>query len=137
MKRLSAISSTTNNRHQKLAEKLATDHIPDSPYSRVPDYTFDQLRKGIVCGLCRSLITTLSGRGIICKQCDHMEKVDTSVLRSIKEYQLLFPKKRMTTSEIHKWCGEIVSQKIISRILRTNFIVKGKFRHTYYVDSIN
>lgn len=45
-------------RQLKLAEKLVTLHLKESPYNRLPDYSYDLLVKGIPCAACHSFLAT-------------------------------------------------------------------------------
>lgn len=127
-------SPKPNNNHIKLADKLVSSHLDDRSYHRLPHYHYDQLKKGIVCMSCNSLTTSLMGRRVVCDHCGSEENVDTSIRRSIQQFQLLFPDKKITTSIIQEWCG-IGSDKTIRRILGSYFKMKWQGKNTYYVDS--
>lgn len=121
---------------KKLAEKFVDEHINESPYKRLPQYKFEELRKGIICGKCGSFLTSLAKKNkIVCYDCRYEDAIDASVMRTVEEFRLLFPNKRITTPVIHEWCKVIDSQKMIRRILYENFIAKGYGRHTHFVDS--
>ncbi|MEH7223447.1 nuclease-related domain-containing protein [Bacillus sp. JJ1566] len=84
--------STTklNNKHKVLAEKLVSLHIPESPYSRLPEYTYEQFRKGMCCGKCGSLSVEVDGRNGVCIRCGHVELVNDAIIRSVEELKLFF-----------------------------------------------
>jgi len=54
-------------------------------------------------------------------------------MRSITEFKLLFPGEKITTSTIYDWCGGVVSQKSIRRVLQENFKPVGSRKSTYYI----
>ncbi|HHY73657.1 MAG TPA: NERD domain-containing protein [Bacillus bacterium] len=123
----------------KLANQLLSKQLKESPYIRLLDYKYEQLRKGIICGSCQSIFSdsqTLS-RLIVCSKCGCMENIDAAVLRSVEEYKLLFPERKITTNSIQEWCKIIKSKKTIRRILSTNFIPQGHGNATYYIHSKN
>ncbi|WP_331279662.1 nuclease-related domain-containing protein [Oceanobacillus salinisoli] len=113
--KLNAISSPLNLNHKRLADKLISLHINESPFMQLPNYTYDQLRKGITCGKCHSFAVFVQGRKCICSECGYQEKVATAIMRGVQEFKLLFPEKKITTSYISEWCQVIESLKIYAR----------------------
>lgn len=122
-----------SNTNFKLAEQLLTIQLKESPYSRVPEYSYDKLKKGIICSNCRSFIIKGVNKSLVCKKCGHHEDIESAILRSTNEYKLLFPKRKVTTNSIHEWCKIINSKKLIRRILTTNFRAQGIGRSTFYI----
>lgn len=118
---------------KKLADIIVANHVNESSH-RPSHYDYDQLKKGIVCKQCNSLSTSYIRRLIVCDDCNYEEDVDSSVKRSIKEFQLLFPQEKITTSIIHEWCG-VTPLKLIRRVLVRYFTMKGQGKNIYYVDS--
>lgn len=134
MKQLHGIPSKTNDQHMRLAQKLLSDHKDESPYTHLPEYSYEQVKKGIVCASCHSLSTSLIGSRVICNGCGKEEKVDNAILRSIKEFMLLFPDRKITTNTIQEWCRVIKSRNTIRRILGKHFTIKGHGNYAYYVN---
>lgn len=132
MKKLDEIPSKLTPRHKMLADQLISMHQTDSPFTRHPPYCYDQLQKDIICAKCHSFILSVEEQKIECDTCGHEETVDSAVLRSVEEFALLFPDKKITTNAIYEWCGVIRSKKQISRILKQNFTLKGFGQWTYY-----
>ncbi|WP_373894196.1 nuclease-related domain-containing protein [Virgibacillus sp. CBA3643] len=134
IKQFNSLSSKLNRNHFFLADKLISLHINDSPYKQLPSYSYDQLRKGITCLKCNSFSISLKGSKCICEQCGYMEAISTAVMRSVKEFQLLFPEQKITTNIIHDWCRVVKSKRTISSILAHNFRVESNNnnRWTYY-----
>lgn len=122
-----------SNVNFKLAEKLLFVALKESPYSRLPEYGYDQLKKGVICSNCRTFINQNSNKTLVCRKCGHSEDIESAILRSIKEYMLLFPEKKVTTNDIHDWCKIVNSKKLIRRILSTNFKAQGTGRSTIYI----
>jgi hypothetical protein len=116
-----------------IPEKIAACHIEKSPYIRLPSYNYEDLAKGIRCGCCGEFLYPLSQSYLHCEHCVDKESVDTAVLRNVTEFQKLFPEKLVTTTGILDWCGGIVSEKAIRRILNKNFKSEGANRHTHFV----
>ncbi|SEM34354.1 Nuclease-related domain-containing protein [Mesobacillus persicus] len=127
-----APSSNLNTRHTKLAEKLLALHQIDDPYKRLPLYSFEGVRKGVMCGSCYSFDVSVGEYYTICNDCKCTEESDNAILRSISEFQLLFPERKITTSIIYDWCEVIKSVKTIRRNLAKNFKQIGYGKWVYY-----
>jgi hypothetical protein len=125
-------SSKPTRSDTKLAEKLVSLLIDELPYSSVQEYTYEGLRKGIVCPKCGvyygSVQTTL-----LCGACGGREKCTEAVLRSIGELRLLFPHLKVTSARVFEWCGVIRDVKTIQRILKRNFKLEGHGKSSYYI----
>ncbi|MGD6871980.1 nuclease-related domain-containing protein [Sutcliffiella horikoshii] len=129
----SASSGKLHARHSRLAEKLCELHIEKSPYERLPDYRYEELRKGIVCVGCGGMGVRHHYRMIECESCGSKEALDTALLRSINECRSLFPQIKISTKIIHDWIGETVSKKVIQRVLQINFSLIGYGKSANYV----
>ncbi|WP_164214627.1 nuclease-related domain-containing protein [Virgibacillus sp. YIM 98842] len=119
-------------KHKKLAEQLVALHQIESPYSKLPPYSYDQLQKGITCSECQNFAVKVDKRKCRCHVCGYSESVTNAVLRAIKEFQVLFPNNRITTNIIYDWCHIVETKYPIRRILADNFNVAGKNQWTYY-----
>ena len=135
LEKLGSSTLKLNEQHRKLANQLITLHLATSPFTQVPSYNFDQLKKGIVCAACRSFSIDVLGKKCICKVCEHKETVGDAVIRSVREFQLLFPKEKITTNVIYEWCGGVGSRRIIRKILKENFTIVGVHQWAYFIDN--
>jgi DNA-directed RNA polymerase subunit RPC12/RpoP len=133
LKEISSKSNHLNETHWKLAEKLRTHHITESQFSRLPEYNFEKLKKGITCRRCNSFSLKIDERYCVCKECGFKELVSEAVVRNVEEYAILFPDKKITVDTIYEWCKIVPAKKRISRILAKNFRKVGEYRWTYYV----
>jgi hypothetical protein len=122
------------DRHLKLAEHLVASHIKESPFTRVPEYRFEHLKKMVVCKECHSPNVVIHERSSECSDCSFAEAIDTTVLRHVEEYRLLFPDRKLTTNDIFEWCGGRISKKVIRRILKKYFILMGYAKSSHFVD---
>ncbi|WP_226678108.1 nuclease-related domain-containing protein [Mesobacillus jeotgali] len=132
MDRTNRTSSKLTSKHTKLGEALLSLHITKSPYTRVPGYDFEILRKGVICGSCGEYMESFERKRIICSHCDSREPVDSMVLRTVKSFQLLFPDQKVTTSTIYEWAYGTLPKKAIRRVLQKNLLVKGEWISTHY-----
>ncbi|WP_071393145.1 nuclease-related domain-containing protein [Bacillus tuaregi] len=132
LNKLNLFPSQLKNNHYMLADKLVNLHIKNSPHTSLPSYDYHQLQKGILCDRCHSFSISIEGNYCICQDCSEKETVEKAVLRNVKEFKMLFPDQKITTSVIHNWCQVVMSKKRIKRILGRNFNIIEKRRWTYY-----
>lgn len=132
IQKLNAVQISSSDECSHLASKLVSLHIEKSPYTQLPEYKFEQLKKGVYCRFCYSFSISVRGQICICGSCGYEESVETAIVRTIKELMLLFPELKITNSVVMVWCGLVNCRKRISRILRKNFNAVGKLRWTFY-----
>lgn len=125
--------SKLSKRHFLLAEKLNSLHIADPPAKQIPPYHYEQLRKGITCSRCKSYALYIKWATCVCDECGCEEPLSYAVIRTVKEFQLLFPEHKITSKIIHDWCQVVKSKRTISNILGQNFKAVGERRWTHYV----
>lgn len=87
LKKLDMTPSKLNGLHKKLADKLISLHIDESPYTTLPQNDYQQLQKGITCEVCHSFLISVKGNKCVCDQCKHEEEVESAVLRSVGEFK--------------------------------------------------
>ncbi|MEH7272303.1 nuclease-related domain-containing protein [Neobacillus vireti] len=132
IKKLKKIPSGLNERHSKLADLLVSLHLTENPYSRLPKYNFNMLKKAVFCGNCHLTSLSINRKIITCNQCGYVDDVDSVIMRSVKELRILFPGVRITTKLLYEWCGGSISIKTIRRILKKNFKAIGNTKECYY-----
>jgi hypothetical protein len=132
MKKLDQIPSKLNGRHKKLADLLISLHQNESSHTQYPPYTYENLKKGLTCEPCDSFSITVQGNKCVCSKCGHIEELESVILRSVQEFKLLFPEMKITTHEVHEWSMGVVSEKVIRRILKKNFIAIGERQTRYF-----
>src|SRR5690606_30310608 len=76
LKEFNSIPSKINRNHKALADKLISMHLTKSPYTKLPEYRYDELRKGIVCMMCGSYTVSVVGRKCVCGRCGSVEAAD-------------------------------------------------------------
>jgi Nuclease-related domain len=118
-----------------IAEKLLSIHLKESPYKRVPEYTYGQLQKGIICKSCHSCELQFQDHILVCTKCSSKEDVRSAVIRSVEEFTLLFRDRNVTTNAIFEWCKVIKSKKVVRKILLENYTCIGYGKSSYYVES--
>ncbi|MEH7176276.1 nuclease-related domain-containing protein [Neobacillus vireti] len=129
LKKLNTRQVKLHKRYYELAQQLVDRNIEDSPYERIFSYTYDQLKKGITCPECRAIYEG----ALLCKNCGYVDEAETAILRSVREFILLFPERKITTNEIYEWCGGIRSKKVIRRVLGRDFKLVGHRTSAHYV----
>ncbi len=129
---LNARSSILNENHYNLADFLVNEHKTSSPYTRLPQYDYDRMKKGLTCKLCHSFSVLADGTLLVCSLCGCVEKLEDGILRAVSELQLLFPNKKITTNLVFEWCKVIESRKQIRRVLKKHYKVCNRGKHTYF-----
>ncbi|PAE23409.1 nuclease-related domain-containing protein [Bacillus sp. 7894-2] len=132
LKDLNHTPSKLNEGHRKLARQLLSLHQTKNPYTILPDYHFDQLKKGMYCMNCHSLLSPVH-RTLVCEKCGGREKLEQAILRNIREFKFLFPERKLTTQSIYEWCKADISKRTYSRVLKKNFTARGSTSNTYFV----
>lgn len=131
--RVDQTGSIVDKQHKQLAERFLESHLKESPYVRLPQYHFEDLRKGVVCGGCRMFMAEKDTHKVFCRNCGLEESIDSSILRSVEELSILFPNQQITTKIVHQWCHVIKSHKTIRRVLCTHFTPAGNRSQRYYL----
>jgi len=132
VKSLEMNRTQVKKQHTTLAEKLIALHMNESSYRRISSYTYDELKKGILCDKCNSLIISAERSMIKCDACGYTESLDKAVLRSVEEFKLLFPERKITTKEIYDWCLISGEMRRIKRILDKHYRLIGVHQWAYY-----
>jgi hypothetical protein len=132
IKKLSKLPPAHGDHYRKLADLLISLHITKNPYTRLPKYDFNMLKKAVFCGICHSTNLSINRKKITCNQCESVEDVDSTVLRSVNELQVLFPGVKITTNLVFEWCGGSISIKTIRRNLKKSFKAVGNTKASYY-----
>lgn len=106
--------------HTILANKLYSLNQPKKYEDNLPQYRYEKLKKGMICLNCNSFIESLAPRhqSICCEQCGHKERVQEAIKRHVKEYQILFPERKVAVSAIKVWCGGMIPEKRIRQVLK-------------------
>ena len=133
LKNLQKQFTPIKNTHTNLADKLLSLHSQDSPYKRLPEYSFEKLKKGLACSHCHTLNTIVTRKTLICNICGKRENIHEAVLRSIRDIQLLFPEEALTVNTVHEWCDSIKTKKAIRNILSENYTLDGYGPSSRYI----
>ncbi|WP_235864055.1 nuclease-related domain-containing protein [Sutcliffiella halmapala] len=127
-------SAELNEESRELAEQLLSLHLSESPYSRLPKYEYDKLKKGVICLNCRGFYSAMIRTNLMCEGCGNKEDYQIAVLRSVREFTQLFPDSKIITRKIYEWCNGIVSNKSIRKILISNYKLIESGTSSYYVE---
>jgi|SRR5690625_1629796 len=133
IEKLNRIPSILTTPHKKLAKFLVENVVDESKYLRLPEYDYIALKKGITCNQCRGYMDQEGYKNMLCQNCGEIDGVDSAVLRSVVEFAILFPKRKITTTEIFKWCDTIVSRRKIQEILANYLVLVQKGKQSHYV----
>ncbi|MCM3800430.1 MULTISPECIES: nuclease-related domain-containing protein [Bacillaceae] len=131
-KQLNSNTTKLTSKHKMLADQLINAHIVESPFSQIPSYEYEKIRKGIYCKDCHSFSLVIDKNFYKCISCNNEEKIESAVLRSVDEFRLLFPERKITTKAIQEWCNFIENSGRIYKILKKNYKTLGKNRWIYF-----
>ncbi|WP_421384145.1 NERD domain-containing protein [Bacillus salacetis] len=124
-------SSFLKRNHTEIASNLISKTTATNPYTQLPDYRYDELKKGILCPGCRKFYTYYS-KNLNCHYCNHQEDSYSAVFRTLEEFMRLFPERNLTVSLALEWCGIIKDKKTIKHFLSKNFKLVNLGRASYY-----
>ena len=133
LKSINDTPSKLNDGHDRLAKQLISLHQTKNPYSLVPNYQYEQLRKDTYCKFCRSFLVSLQNHLFVCEKCGGNETVEDTILRNVREFQLLFPERKITTTNIYEWCNVDLTKRTFCRVLKKNFTSFGKTSDSYFI----
>ncbi|WP_281203166.1 nuclease-related domain-containing protein [Cytobacillus kochii] len=119
--------------HTKIIDTLLTNHKNGIHLLHKPQYHFDQMVKGLFCGVCGEKMNRTHKMIFSCSGCHHPTSVNNIVLCNIQDYMTLFPERKVTTASIFEWVGGEVSANAIKKILYNNFERTGKGKSTHYI----
>ena len=120
-----------NAEQQRLAKTLANLHDPNYP-TKMPEYNFEQLGKGIPCPECDIIVETFKGRSQVCAKCGKKINIKAAIRSSIAEFRVLFPEEKITTRRISEWCGSENKDRVY-RLLKKEFQPMGSEHGRYYL----
>ncbi|OIJ17136.1 hypothetical protein BKP37_00970 [Anaerobacillus alkalilacustris] len=133
IKQITTFNLKLNDTHNKLADKLLSFHLKESPFTKVPKYNLNQCKKGMICPSCLKMYSNKSINGfLLCQFCGNKEGIEEAVLRSVDEYKILFPAQPITTTIMVDWC-RVVSKKYVQKVLNGNLQLKRHGRSSYYI----
>src|SRR5699024_7080310 len=91
MQKLNTVPTSLTKRHTEFTESLVAQHLEKSAQERIPEYEYDQLRKGVVCAVCTGIMSSVQMAKLSCESCRQKERTEAAVMRSVTEFHLLFP----------------------------------------------
>lgn len=132
LKEIDMVPSKLGAKHKWMADKLISLHHEKFPYTQIPPYDYNQLKKWITCPKCYRFVNSVEGNKCVCVECGHKESIDSTVIRNVGEIRLLFPDRKITTQGVYEWCGGAISQKTIRRVLKQHYKAVSTGRWLYY-----
>lgn len=121
-------------RHHHLADRILNECEKELPYRRkLPNYLFEDLKKGLSCSRCGSLDLTNSTKLSHCSSCRRTISLNEQIIAEIRAFNFLFPKEQLTSNIIHEWCGGSLLKRRIRAVLNMEYSIKGFAKSSYYV----
>lgn len=119
-------------RQEKLIDELHGLHVSDFRPSNLPEYEYDELKKGIYCPKCFSFEHRETRKTRICQQCGYREPATEAIKRTAEEYIALFPKDFLTKIRLFDLCGGECAEQTIQKVLAKNYIVHPHSKNSFY-----
>lgn len=126
-------NNDTGMDHSRLIKVLLENNLPDYRSKDIPEYGFDDLRKGIWCPDCGSFEHQHSRQSVRCINCGKKMSIQTDIIRNAEEWQRLFPEEKLTTAKIYEWCGGVYSKQRITYALKKSFMKVSNTKGTYFI----
>lgn len=123
------ISQQTKN----ITNTLTSLHIGESKYAKLPEFSYAELQKGILCSVNCGEFLQYSKQKLICTTCKQTKSIQTALTDAITEFRILFPDRKITTGQIYDWCKGLISKNTIQYYLFTNFNMIKNGKHSYYL----
>ncbi|WP_367576250.1 nuclease-related domain-containing protein [Bacillus sp. FJAT-27445] len=132
IRELNETPSRLNDSDKKLAQTLLSLHLTKNRFQKLPEYRFEQLKKGMFCKKCGCLLSIIEHHNLVCGNCGQREKIESAILRNTEEFKLLFPERKITTAAIQEWCKADLIGRTFSRTLKKHYKMIGCTSDVYY-----
>ncbi|WP_223282617.1 nuclease-related domain-containing protein [Neobacillus kokaensis] len=125
-------SKLKNEFHKHLAETLISLHQERSPFTQLPAYDFEHLKKMVTCPRSYHFMKPVGGKSFVCAKCGYKEGIESVILRHVEEFSLIFPERKITTHAIYVWCGGYIAESTIRKYLKKHYNSIGFGRWVYF-----
>lgn len=135
-RKIDAQLETLSTKHLLLAKKLCDLSSRTKPYlNGLPEYTYDECTKGIICPNCRQFMPEIQykNKKCRCNTCGYSEKVSATTSRHALEYKRLFPERKLTVSSMYDWCGGVCPVRRIRSVLQSEYKTADVGRAIHYI----
>ncbi|MEN8700468.1 nuclease-related domain-containing protein [Bacillus infantis] len=126
-------TSPIKQSHSNLAQKLLSLHMAEDPYPRSYHYSYEKLKKGIICPHCRGFYQQIQHSFLLCGVCGERQTLEDAILGAAEEIKLLFAGTAITTPLLLDWCRIIKDRRTIQRVLMKHFRIERRGRATHYL----
>lgn len=113
-------ASEINDYHHKIAAYIKSCKVNRTHIDTKISYTYESMAKGIWCDNCHSDKMQDRHKYFSCMNCQQFELKSDIVTKSAREFYLLFPNEKLTSSKLRDWCGNRVSRKLTGKVLTKN-----------------
>lgn len=126
-------SGVLTDRIYNIAQRLNEECQQEQPYQRLlPDYNFEELKKGLLCGCCGSFDLTITTKKGDCRRCGNPTSINELFLSQVEAFKVLFPDKLVTSKMMYEWCGGTLTMRRISSILNATYEKMNYAKSTHY-----
>lgn len=132
---LNRFSEPVTSAQKELGDKLLYLHLTENRYIQVPEYTFEELKKEVLCPQCRLNLKIKNRRTAYCPSCGFSALNTRIISEEVQAYVLLFPEQKLTTAVIYEWCGRLFPKRTIQRVLANDYTESGTRKGTHYLQN--
>ncbi|GEK92042.1 nuclease-related domain-containing protein [Alkalibacterium kapii] len=127
-------SGALTDKVYSLAQKLIKETKKELPYQRqLPCYSFEILKKGLLCSLCGSMNLTITTKKGECRACGQSTPIKELLLSQVKAFRSLFPEVHITSNMMYEWCGKRLTKRRIAVLLNEAFEKTSYGKSTHYL----
>lgn len=112
--------------------KLSENRIKQSKYEVMPEYDYDEIRKGLFCAECRGRLIRINRKSLTCKQCRKNVTTHLAFEQALKEFCFLFPQLSVTNARMIDWIDGELSRNNVRLNLKKHLSLISKARASYY-----
>src|SRR5699024_4222265 len=111
---------------------LIDSHLNQLPHEVLPDYTYEELNKGVFCSYCFQKINPRKGKFVVCHNCKQITTIQEVIRLNVMEFATLFPSKKITAHSIYLWLDGFFNKQTIIKYLKLLFIHHPNGKFSYY-----
>lgn len=127
--------SATHQYHHDIANMLKQKHNHTPAYDSGPIYDYNHLKKGVICEKCCDSMEVYDTNMMRCMACGFTDSFESATVKTIEEFNTLFPDQKMTVKSISEWTDHHATKYKIRTVLAENYFSKGDGRGAYYSKS--
>lgn len=119
--------------HNEIASLLKSNHQSSSSFEYNTIYDYDSLKKGVICQTCNGFMVEDKRNNMRCVICGDVEDLRHAMIRTIKDYRILFPTNHIRIKSIIDWTNNSVSIYKTRKIIEEFAVLVPRGKNSYYL----